>query len=136
MLPVVAPVGTTTAIELALQLVMEVAAMLLKLTVLDPCEEPKFVPVMVTEEPTLPALALKLVMVGGGSVTVKGWPLLAVPPTVTATLPDVAPVGTAATMAVAVQLVIDDAATLLKVRVLEPCEEPKLVPTMTTGLPT
>ena len=55
-LPVVAPVGTTTVIDVALQLVIEVAATPLKVTVLDPCVAPKLLPVIVTEEPTDPEL--------------------------------------------------------------------------------
>jgi hypothetical protein len=51
--------------------------------------------------------------------TVKFIPLLATPPTVTTTLPDVAPVGTGATMLVALQLV-GVAAVPLNVTVLVP----------------
>jgi hypothetical protein len=42
-------------------------------------------------------------MFAGAAVTVKLTPLLATPPTVTTTFPLVAPVGTGATMLVAVQ---------------------------------
>lgn len=48
-LPVVAPVGTTATICVALQLVIEVAVVPLNFTVLVPCVEPKFVLVIVTE---------------------------------------------------------------------------------------
>jgi hypothetical protein len=44
-------------------------------------------------------------MLGAGMFTVKLTPLLATPPTVTTTLPVVAPDGTGATMLVALQLV-------------------------------
>jgi hypothetical protein len=54
-LPVVAPAGTGTTTFVALQIV-GVAAVPLNVTVLDPCVEPKFVPVMVTEAPTAPEL--------------------------------------------------------------------------------
>ena len=62
-LPVVAPEGTVTTMLVALQLVA-VDAVPLNLTVLVPCEVPKFVPVMVTEAPTAPAVGDRLVMVG------------------------------------------------------------------------
>jgi hypothetical protein len=44
-------------------------------------------------------------MLGTGTVTVKLTPLLATPPTVTTTLPVVAPAGTGITMLVPLQLV-------------------------------
>jgi hypothetical protein len=53
-LPVVAPVGTVATIEVALQLPIVVAARPVELTVLVPCVEPKFVPVIVTDAPTAP----------------------------------------------------------------------------------
>jgi len=59
--------------------------------------------------------------------TVKLAPLLAVPPTVTTTGPDVAPAGTLAITRVEVQ-VEAVAETPLKVTVLVPCVEPKAVP--------
>jgi hypothetical protein len=99
-LPVLAPVGTVTVILVALQLVA-VAAIPLKVTV--PCE-PKFVPVIVTELPTVPAVGLKLAIAGvGRTVNVTG--LLTAVPTVTITLPVVAPVGTGTVMLVALQAV-------------------------------
>ena len=102
-LPVVAPVGTGTAMLIALQLV-GVAAVPLNVMVLVPCEVPKFAPAMVIEVPTAAAFGVKLVMLGG-TMTVKLTPLLATPPTVTTTFPVVAPVGTGAVMLVALQLV-------------------------------
>ena len=60
---------------------------------------------MVTEAPTSPEVGFRLVMFGGGTVTVNVTPLLAVPPTVTMTLPLLAPAGTGTTMLVALQLV-------------------------------
>jgi len=74
-LPVLAPEGTGTLIAVSLQLV-GVAAVPLNATVLVPCVAPKFVPVMVTEVPTIPEVGARLVMAGGG-VTVKLTPLLA-----------------------------------------------------------
>jgi hypothetical protein len=90
--PVVAPAGTGTLIEVAAQ-VVGVAGVPLNVTVLVPCDEPKFVPVIVIEVPTAPEVGVKLVMVGVGR-TVKVTPLLATPLTVTTTLPVAAPVGT------------------------------------------
>jgi hypothetical protein len=68
-------------------------------------------------------------------VTVKLVPLLTTPPTVTTTLPVVAPGGTGATRLVALQLV--GAATVpLNVTVLVPCEAPKFAPVIVTEVPT
>jgi hypothetical protein len=61
--------------------------------------------------------------------------LLATPLTVTTTLPDVAALGTGATMLVALQLV-GVAAAPLNVTVLVPCVAPKLTPAMVTEVPT
>ena len=69
-------------------------------------------------------------------MTVKLTPLLATPDTVTTTFPVVAPLGTSATMDVALQLVIDVAVVPLKLTVLVPCVEPKLLPAIVTDVPT
>ena len=74
---------------------------------------------MVTAVPTIPDVGLRVVIVGAGKVTVNAEPLLATPPTVTTTLPVVAPVGTVVAMLVALQVVIV-AAVPLKVTVLVP----------------
>src|SRR5436190_926439 len=103
MFPVVAPLGTGTAMEVALQLV-GVAVVPLKLTVLVPCVLPKLVPVMVTDAPTAPDVGDRLVIVGLGT-TVNAEPLLSTPEAWTTTLPVVAPAGTGATIEVALQLV-------------------------------
>jgi hypothetical protein len=66
---------------------------------------------------------------------VKLTPLLATPPTVTTTFPFVAPLGTGATILVALQLV-GVAAVPLNVIVLVPCVAPKLSPAMVTEVPT
>jgi hypothetical protein len=104
----------------------------LKVTVLEPCVAPKFVPLIVTEVPTAPEVTDRPVMVGG-SVNVT--PLLARPATVTTTGPVVAPVGTGTTIEVAPQLV-GVAATPLNVTVLVPCVAPKFVPLIVTEVPT
>src|SRR6266436_6136139 len=132
-LPVVAPAGTSTTTLVALQLVA-VAATPLNVTVLVPCVAPKFAPLIVTELPTNPEVGLKLVMLGPGTVTVKFMPLLTTPPTVTTTLPVVAPAGTGATMLVALQLV-GVAVIPLNVAVLVPCVAPKFAPVIVTDVP-
>lgn len=90
---------------------------------------------MMTEAPTSPDVGLRLAMLGGGTVTVKVTPLLAVPPTVTTTLPVVAPVGTGTAMLDALQLV-GVAEVPLNVTVLVPWEAPKFVPEIVTDVPT
>ena len=61
----------------------------------------------------------------------KATTLLATPPTVTTTLPVVAPVGTGTTIVASFQLV-GVAATPLKAMVLLPCEAPNPDPLMVT----
>src|SRR5216110_826344 len=126
-LPVVAPLGTDATMLVALQLVV-LAVVPLKVTV---PVVPKLVPVMVTAVPTGPVVGFRLVMAGADEVTVKFTPLLAIPPTVTTTLPVVAPPGTDATMLVALQLVVLAAVPL---KVTAPVV-PKLVPVMVTAVP-
>ena len=72
--------------------------------------------------------------IGAAAVTVKGVPLVATPPATTMTLPLVAPAGTGTTILVALQLV-GVAATPLNDTVPEPCEAPKPVPVIVTGVP-
>jgi hypothetical protein len=134
--PEAAPFGTFTTMLTALQLV-GVAAMPLNETVLAPCVAPKFVPVIVTDVPIRPDVGEMLVIVGreGPTVTVNGTPLLGRPPTVATTFPVVAPVGTGATMLVALQLV-GVAAVPLNVTVLSPCAAPKFAPLIVTDVPT
>src|ERR1700731_4648452 len=129
--PVVAPAGTEVARLVALQLVT-VAVVPLNVTVLVPCVDPKFVPVIVTAVPTGPAFGERLVMPG---VTVKFTPLLGTPPTVTTTFPVLAPLGTEVARLVALQLVTV-AVVPLNVTVLVPCVDPKFVPVIVTGVPT
>jgi hypothetical protein len=131
-LPVVAPVGTVVLIDVAVQL-DTVAAVPLNVTV--PWVELKFVPVIVTDAPTAPAIGDRLAMFGVGK-TVKDTPLLDDPLTVTTTLPVVAPVGTRATIDVVLQLVIVVAVVPLNFTVLVPCGEPKLFPVIVTEAPT
>jgi len=126
-LPVVAPVGTGTTIELALQ-VVGVAVVPLNVTV---PVEPKFVPVIVTDVPTAPELVERLVILGVGKI-VKLTPLLASPPTVTTTFPVVAPLGTDVTMLLVLQLV---GVAVVPLNVTVPVE-PKFNPAIVTELPT
>jgi len=92
------------------------------------------VPVTVTDVATGPLVGDRLVMFGA-TVSVKVTPLLALPPTVTTTLPVVAPDGTGTTMLVFDQLV-GVAVVPLKVIVLVPFVAPKLVPVTDTDVPT
>ena len=126
--------GTVATIEVALQLPIVVAVVPLNATVLVPCVEPKFVPVIVTDAPTAPDVGDRLVMLGADT-TVNDDPLLATLLTVTTTLPVVAPVGTVATIEVALQLPIVVAVVPLNFIVLVPCVEPKFVPVMVTDAP-
>jgi hypothetical protein len=127
-------VGTVATIEVALQLPIVVAVVPLNATVLEPCVEPKFVPVIVTDAPTAPDVGDRLVMLGADT-TVNDDPLLATLLTVTTTLPVVAPVGTVATIEVALQLPIVVAVVPLNFTVLDPCVEPKFVPVIVTDAP-
>jgi hypothetical protein len=132
-LPVVAPLGTGTTMEVALQLV-GVAVVPLNFTVLLPLVVPKLAPMIVTEVPTAPEAGDKPVMLGPDADTAKLTPLLAAPSTVTTTFPVVAPVGTGTTMEVAVQFV-GIAAVPLNVTVLLLWVLPKVVPAIVTEVP-
>ena len=132
-LPVVAPAGTGTEIEFALQEV-GVANVPLNCTVLVPCDVPKLLPAIVTEVPTRPDDGVKLLMLGVGK-TVKRIPLLAFPLTVTTTLPVVAPLGTGTVIEVVLHEV-GDAVVPLNLTVLVPCGDPKPLPVIVTTAPT
>src|SRR5438309_10240284 len=95
-----------------------VAVVPLNLTVLFPCVPPKFAPAIVTDALTAPVFGVRLVTLGVPA-TVKAFPALATPDTVTTTLPEVALDGTVAVMLVAVQAVTA-AVTPLNLTVLEP----------------
>ena len=133
MFPVIAPAGTGTTIVVEFQL-DGVAATPLSVTVLVPCVEPKFIPVMVTDVVAGPAVGLMLV-IPGPDVTVKTIELADTPPTVTTTIPVDAPVGTVTTMAAEDQLV-GDAGVPLNVTVLVPCIAPRFEPAIVTDAPT
>jgi len=129
--PVVALLGTGTAMLVAPQLV-GVPVIPLKVTVLAPWLDPKFVPVMVTAVPITPDVGLRLVMLGVAA-TVNVTPLLATLDTVTTTFPVAAPLGTGTTMVVALQLV-GVPAVPLNLTVLVPCVAPKFVPVTVTDV--
>ena len=88
----------------------------------------------VTGVPTTPEVGERLVILGA-ETTVKLSPLLTTPDTVTTTFPVVAPLGTLATMLVALQLV-GVAVVVLNLSVLLPWVEPKFVPVIVTEAPT
>jgi hypothetical protein len=132
-LPDVAPAGTGTTILVALH-VVTVAVVPLNLTVLVPCVAPKLAPAIVTDALTAPEVGDRLVMLGAAT-TVKLFPLLALPATVTTTFPVVAPVGTVATMLVALQ-VVTVAVVPLNFTVLVPCVDPNALPAIVTDAPT
>jgi hypothetical protein len=115
--PLTAPAGTVTPMLLALQLVTVAFTLFANLTVLEPCDEPKFVPAIVTAAPPAAEFGVMLVTVGVGS-TVNDDVLLLTPLTFIRTLPVVVD-GTVATMLVALQFVTV-AATLLNLIVLVP----------------
>ena len=125
--PVVAPVGTEVAIDVA-ETTTKGAAMPLNFTLVAPV---KLVPVMVTPVPTPPVVGVKLVMVGAG--TTKLVELVPVPSAVvTVRGPVVAPAGTLAVILVAV-LVLTTAGTPLNFTDVAPA---RLVPVMVTMVPT
>jgi hypothetical protein len=65
--PVEDPSGTVATIDVSLQLTTK-AGVPLNVTVLDPWDEPKFDPEIVTAAPTTPLLGDKLLMLGGVTV--------------------------------------------------------------------
>jgi hypothetical protein len=134
MLPVAAPVGTVARIDVGLQPVA-VAATPPNVTVLLPWICPKFVPVIVTNEPTGPEVCDNPLMLGPVPGTVNATPLLVFAPTTTITFPVVAPDGTGTLIDVALQLVgIPE--TPLKFTVLLPCDDPKFLPVIVVAVPT
>jgi hypothetical protein len=94
----------------------------------------KLVPVIVITVPAGPVVGVKLVMVGMDAVTVKLVAEAAVPPgVVTRIKPVVEPDATVAVICVALFMVKDVAAVLLKDTAVAPV---KLVPVMVTEVPT
>jgi hypothetical protein len=126
------PVGTEATICPVFQL-DAVAVFPLNVIVLEPWGDPKPLPVIVTTVPTPPDVGERLVM-PGAVVMVNVTPLLAIPLTVTTTLPVVAPVGTEVTIEVPLQ-VWTVAAVPLNLTVPLPWVEPKFVPVIVTVAP-
>ena len=116
--PDVVPTGTGATIDTPAVQLVGLASVPLKATVLVPWLRPKFVPEIVTIVLGGPEVGLKLEILGV-RITVKVKPLLAIPPTVTITLPVVAPAGTGTEMLPGLQLV-GVAVAPLKVTVLVP----------------
>lgn len=134
MVPVAAPVGTEV-VMLAAVLAVATAVVPLNLTVLFAGVVSKFVPVIVTEDPTGPLIGLKLLIVGGVTI-VKFAELVAVSPfTVTVIAPEVAPTGTVQVILVEVlaELV---AVVLLNFTMLLAKAGSKFVPVIVTTVPT
>ena len=131
-IPLVAADGTVATICVGLQLVA-VAKLPLKETVLVPCVPPKFVPVIVTNQP-VGAVAGDTLKTFGAPGVMKTTPLLSVPATFTTTDPVVEPVGTIAVSPVEPQLVTL-ATVPLNDTVLVPCVGPKSAPMIVTKVP-
>ena len=118
----------------ALQLVT-VAGTVLSVTPPLPWVAPKFVPVMVNDEPKPPPAVGATLVIAGAAVTVNVTPLLATPPAaVTTTLPVTAPVGTVATMLVGLQL-LTVAVVAPNLTPPLPCVGPKFAPVIVTTEP-
>lgn len=134
--PVVAPVGTTATILVAVGVPVIVATVPLNFTMLLDGVVLKFVPVIVTDVPTTPMAGVKLRIVGEVELTVKLVALVAVcPPTVTVIVPLVAPIGTEVVMLVAV-LAVTTAVTLLNLTILLLGVVLKFVPVIVMDEPT
>jgi hypothetical protein len=129
-LPVVATVGTRTTMDPALQLV-GLAVVPLNVTVLAPCVDAKFVPVIVTAVPTVPDVGDRLTIFGVGS-TVKTAVLLDSELLVTTTFPALDPVGTTTERLVELHERIPAA---IPSNVTTP-DEPKFSPFSVTVVPT
>jgi len=127
--------GTSSVMLVEVQTDATPASVPLNVTLLVPCAEPKFAPVMITGVAMGPAVGERPQIVGP-ELTVNGKLLLAVPPAVTITNPDVAPAGTFIPMLPELQLPAVPPDIPLKVTVLVPCAEPKFAPVIVTGAPT
>lgn len=129
--PVVAPEGTVTVRLVALA-ALTVAVVLLNLTVLFAGVALKLVPVMVTADPTPPEEGEKLVT--EGTVVKSPVEVPVNPPTVTAILPVVAPLGTVTVRDVVV-CAVTVAVTPLNVTVFCPGVALKELPDIVTVVP-
>jgi hypothetical protein len=133
--PLVALDGTPAVILVSLQELTD-ATTPLNDTWLLPWLAPKPLPAIVINPPICAAGGVRLLIAGLIVVNVT-FPGLELELTVTTTGPGPAGVvlATVATICELLQLVIDDAATLSKLTVLLPCEEPKFEPVIVTDVP-
>ncbi|SRR6266436_2604499 len=129
--PAAEGVGDVAVIEVSDQL-FGVTVMPLNVIVLEPCDAPNVVPLIVMRVPRGPLVGDMPVILG---MTVNVTPLLEVPDTVTTTDPVVAPAGTGVTMLVSLQLE-GTAVTPLNLTVLLPWLAPKPDPAIVTEAPT
>src|SRR6266700_2679887 len=131
-----APAGTTAVTLLVVQLLNDVAGTVPNFTALPvPCAL-KFAPAMTTEEPTAPLVGAIEVMLGADVTVNVGPVVLTWPPTVTATSPLGAPVGTVAVILEVLQFVIVVACVPPNLTVLPvTCADRKLVPAITIEEP-
>jgi hypothetical protein len=131
--PLVAPLGTVATIWVSLQLVVE-AVVLFKTTVLVPLLVWNPEPLIVTDEPTIPAVGETLLTCGDGTVKTMFAGVLT-PPTVTITAPVVAVEGTVAVICVSDHVVMLALARGEKLTEF-PVWVPKPVPLIWTSVPT
>jgi hypothetical protein len=109
--PVAAPAGTVTVNEVVVAAVT-VAVVLLNLTMLFVAVVLKLVPVMVTLVPAIPCSGEKLLMVGISGTIKSCVEVMVCVPTVTVSLPVLAPAGTVVVMVVGVVAVMTAAVPL------------------------
>jgi len=132
--PVVAPSGTGIVIAVALQ-ELGIADVPFTVIVLDPCEEPKLTPKIVTSVFVGAELA-ESPLINGFELTVYGCVLLPTPLTVTFTFTEpLMPDGAVTTIELLLQLVTW-ACCVPNVTLLDPCTEPKFAPDNVTAAPT
>src|SRR5579872_4560221 len=124
--PVDTPAGTETTIVLSVH-ETGTAAMPLNISELESSTDPNPLPLIVIKSPGSPVAGDKPLIVGTPSTA--NWIVLleGCPETLTATAPEVAPLGTTTTMLASDQL-ITEATTPSKVTLLCPCVSPKRIP--------
>jgi hypothetical protein len=131
--PVVTPVGAGATIFPDAQLVGVVVVPLNVTVLVEPCVEPKRLPLMVTDVFAGP-FAGEILVITGADVSVNVIPLLCNPLTTTTTGPVVTLLGAETVMLVAVQLE-GPASSPLNKTALVLWVEPKFVPVMVTACP-
>src|SRR5215472_10890574 len=133
----VAPFGTVIVMLVGLQPVgVGVAVTPFTVTVLEPCVEPKLVPVMVREDPTAPEFALNMLIVGGASTANDAVLLVEpVPPSVELMAPVVlliVPAPVPVTLRLMVHDVLAPRVPLLRLTELEPAVAVTVPPQLST----